>query len=72
MEDRKRNYLSGSFSSGYPAGEAIFYECTLFGKVLQSMPAHSMACTCRNIVVDSDSGRVSVKEKDKFKVFSTD
>jgi hypothetical protein len=66
-----RNYLVIDTAKGYPAGEAIRYECLICGVTLPSMPSHSVACKCRNVIIDVDAGRVAVKDLSKFKVYTT-
>lgn len=70
MSGVKRSYFKQDYSSGYPAGEKIFYECTSCGDVIPSMPVHAMACKCRNVIVDSDAGRISVRDASAFRIFS--
>lgn len=62
-----RNYLNVDFSKGYPVGADIRYECGVCGGTLPSMPEHSVACKCRNVIVDVDAGRVAVKDGSKFR-----
>jgi hypothetical protein len=64
-------YISFDPKQGYPAGKNIAYECLICGKTVSSMPANDepWECTCRNIVVDGDAGRVSVKDDTKMKAF---
>lgn len=64
-----RRYLTIQALFGYPAAADIFYECGNCGDAIPSRPANAAACTCRNIVVDADAGRVSVRDKSKFKAF---
>ena len=64
-----KNYLDIDTANGYPAGEKIWYECLICGVTLPSIPPHSIACTCRNVIVDVDAGRVSVKDLSRFKAF---
>ena len=59
-------------SKGYPAGDSIQYECLACGDRLPSMPKQSLACRCRNIVVDVDAGRVAIRDKNNFKAYSLD
>lgn len=54
---------------GYPAGSDIFYECKTCGDVIPSRPENAAACSCRNVIVDADAGRVSVKNKGKFRAY---
>lgn len=64
-----RNYLNFDFSKGYPAGTGIRYECGVCGSTLPSIPEHSVACKCRNVIVDVDAGRVAVKDNSKLKAY---
>lgn len=64
-----RKYLFLNPLGGYPTGPDIFYECGICGDSVPSMPDNAAACSCRNIVVDADAGRVSVKDKGKFKAY---
>ncbi len=65
-----KTYVSVDPARGYPAGANLSYECGVCGDVLPSMPPHAVACKCRNVIVDVDAGRVSVKDPTKFKIFS--
>ena len=65
----KRKYLPDDFSMGYPAGEAIWYECLVCGSVVPSMPKNAAACKCRNIIVDADAGRVSVRDLSRMRAY---
>ena len=44
-----------------PAGGDIYYLCSLCGDRIESIPIHGAACECRNIIVDVDAGRISIK-----------
>jgi len=70
----KRAEFDASFKStemefgatpGFPAGPEIFYECPVCHDVVPSLPLHAEACSCRNLIVDVDAGRVSVKSGDR-------
>lgn len=67
-----KTYVEVNHSAGYPIGDSVFYECGKCGEELSSNPPHAIACKCRNIVVDTDAGRISVKDESQFKVFYTD
>jgi hypothetical protein len=67
-----RKYIKFDISRGYPAGSKIRYECGICGVTLASMPAHSAACKCRNIIVDAEAGRVAVKEPSKFLAYESE
>ncbi len=65
----ERVYLSGDLARGYPAAPDIYYECTKCATVVSSMPKNADACKCRNIIVDTDAGRVALKDSTHFRVF---
>ena len=67
---KKRKYHSFNAKLGYPAGSNLFYECTGCGEVMPSFPDDSIVCSCRNISIDIDYGRISIKNHDLVKVFS--
>lgn len=69
IKPRGRSRCDVNQLSGYPAGNDIFYECGICGDSVPSKPRNAAACTCRNIIVDADSGRVSVKDKSKFRAY---
>lgn len=64
-----RNYLVFDPLKGYPSGKNVFYECERCGDSIPSQPDDGIGCSCRNIFIDVDAGRVSVKDETKFKVF---
>ncbi|WP_367154090.1 hypothetical protein [Methylomonas sp. HYX-M1] len=66
-----RNYLQFDPDKGYPAREDIYYECGKCGGVIPSKPQGGIGCQCRNIFIDVDAGRVSIKDESKFKIFIT-
>lgn len=65
-----RKYLTFDPTKGYPAAANIFYECLSCGGVVPSMPDDSLCCSCRNVCIDIDAGRVSVKDDAKLKIFT--
>jgi hypothetical protein len=67
MDDR--TYFPNDFSAGYPAGELIYYECTVCGISVPSMPRNAAACKCRNIIIDADAGRVAVKDVSRMRAY---
>jgi hypothetical protein len=64
-----RRYMDFDPKAGYPAGESIYFECGRCGNILCSLPSDSVVCSCGNVAIDVDYGRVSVKEHSQFKVF---
>lgn len=62
-----RRYRALKAGDGYPAASHIFYECGICGNAI---PSHlTGACSCRNIMVDADAGRVSIEDNVKFRVY---
>lgn len=66
---KNRNVLNFEPSNGYPAGKNIYYECLRCGSVLPSQPEDNQACSCCNVVIDVDAGRVSIRDHSQFRVF---
>ena len=58
-------------AEGYPAGRDIRYECLRCGGIVPSIPTYDepWACTCRNVRVDADAGRVSVSDDETLRIF---
>jgi hypothetical protein len=52
-------------TSGYPVGESLFYECGLCRDVLPSAPPDSEVCTCGNLYIDVDAGRIGARRGDE-------
>jgi len=67
----KRRYLPFDLksASGYPTGINLFYECTKCGDVLPSLPKDSLSCSCKNLHIDVDYGRLAVADHSCFKIF---
>jgi hypothetical protein len=53
--------LKVDFANGYPAGTAMFYHCLDCDDFVPSLPGESMGCQCHNVFIDTDAGRLSVK-----------
>jgi hypothetical protein len=70
MSAKKRKYRAFDPLRGYPVGKFLFYECLRCGDVLPSSPSDSVHCTCRNIMIDVDAGRMSIQEPTEAKLFS--
>ncbi len=64
-----KKYLAVDTQRGYPTGSDMFYECQLCGISIPSFPKDSIGCKCRNIFIDVDYGRVSVKDDKSFRVY---
>ena len=57
---------------GYPAGDALFYECLNCGTIIPSLPPDSTTCYCRNISIDVGYGRLSIKEHAVARLLAVD
>lgn len=66
---KRRSYLNFDPVAGYPAGPDIFYECSKCGGVIPSEPKDGIGCSCRNIFIDVDAGRVSIRDDSMMKIF---
>ncbi len=64
-----KKYIDFNPNSGYPAGEKVFFECLECGDNMHSLPSDNMMCKCRNIRIDVDYGRISVKDHLKMKAY---
>lgn len=69
-EKSNRKYRTFDPSVGYPAGAFLFYECLRCGDIVPSMPDDSAHCTCRNVMIDVDYGRISVQDVSQIRLFS--
>ena len=58
MEFQKIEIDSNSPTS---VGGTIYYECTLCNERIFSLPRNAGSCGCKNIRIDSDAGRISIK-----------
>ena len=57
---------------GYPVGATLFYRCKSCGEVIPSQPSDGMGCKCRNIFIDVDYARISVKRNDDIELLQSD
>lgn len=44
------------------SGPTIYYFCLKCGDTVESAPRNAARCSCRNINVDADAGRISIKD----------
>ena len=51
-----------------PRGVGIYYRCDICGDMLYSYSPHAVACSCRNLVLDVDAGRISAKAPNKVSI----
>lgn len=47
------------------SGRDIYYKCLNCGDVVHSAPQNAARCGCRNINIDADAGRISIKNYDR-------
>lgn len=64
-----RKYIESDLMLGYPSGSFVFYECVKCGDILPGLPDRGIGCSCRNIFIDVDAGRVSVKYSPLLRMF---
>jgi hypothetical protein len=50
--------------AGFPAGDGLFYACDLCGDVIPSRPAESDGCSCGNLSIDVEWGRLGASKGD--------
>ena len=69
MDKKNRNYRTYDPSKGYPVGSNLFYECMMCSEIVPSTPTDSTYCSCRNIMIDVDYGRISIQDHSKARLF---
>lgn len=65
----QKRYLDIDHAKGYPASKAIRYECLACGDTLPSLPEFPVHCTCRNLMLDVEVGRLRVNDPTKFRAY---
>ncbi len=70
MNIESRKYYSFDHSKGYPAKNDLYYECLKCNDIILSLPKDSISCSCKNISIDIDYGRISIKDSKQIKLFS--
>jgi plasmid stabilization system protein ParE len=66
-----KEYLNQELTElgGRPMGDKLFYECTICGEAVPSMPKNNATCNCYNIMVDLDAGRLAIKSPANVRLF---
>ena len=66
----KKEYVpfSPNATGGYLAASDLYFECRNCGETVPSLPNENAYCKCRNIIVDIEAGRVSVKRPMEMKL----
>lgn len=59
-------------AEGFPVAALLHYECLDCGGTVPSTPADSIGCSCGNVFVDVDVGRVSVKRAARVRLMQQD
>jgi hypothetical protein len=67
--DGKRQYIRLNHSTGYPADASLRYECLECGDIVNSLPKDSTHCSCRNLMIDVDFGRISFRNPKRVRLF---
>ncbi len=70
VPEQFRRYQSFDASKGFPANEALYYECLRCGELLSSSPPQSAQCRCGNITIDLDGLGIAAKDLSHLKLFS--
>jgi len=52
-----------------PAGPELYYECTICGEGVHSMPKDNATCKCFNIIVDVDASRLAITSVNNVRLF---
>ena len=70
-KDKGRNYIEFEPNQlkGYPSGKNVFYQCEECSGVVSSLPEHFEECGCGNVEVDASSGRMSVLDPNRMRIF---
>lgn len=66
-----KEYLSQALTQHgtRPVGPELYYECTIRGEAVHSMPRDNATCKCFNIMVDLDAGRLTIKSHAYVRLF---
>lgn len=67
-----KKYIGCDPTKGYPSGKYIFYECGICKGVLPSMLLSAAIGRCKKIAIDTDAGRVSIKDERNFLIFKNE
>jgi len=66
----KRKYHELVQSDHYPVGENLYYECTICGNAIPSVPKKDVRCPCGNVVVSARQHNVKIRDPRKVRLFS--
>lgn len=69
LRHKGRRYLRFDATQGFPASDNLYYECLRCGDVVPSLPNDNIACSCENIAIDVDYGRVHVDDPSQLRAF---
>jgi len=63
-----KRYIDCDPAARYPRGVGIYYECQKCQAILDSMSRENLSCTCFNIVIDVDAGRLGIQDDSLVRV----
>lgn len=78
LAELTENYLWQSIefdeTKGYPYGMDLFYECQICQRIVPSLPDKKnrdteVECSCGNLIVDADAGRLYVSKPNSVKLY---
>lgn len=69
INKQKKKYHLFDHQKGYPSAEGYYYECLICRDIIPSKSANSIHCSCRNIMLDADYGRLVIRDNKKIKFF---
>jgi len=64
-----RKYINFDHSKECPSRENLYYECIKCADVIPSKPGKNMRCTCHNIMIDWDAGKLAILDYNLVRLF---
>ena len=65
---RMRSYIELNIRTR-PCRKGVFYECVKCGGIIPSDTMDNVRCSCRNVFIDADAGRISFLDSSKVRCF---
>lgn len=70
MTQSEKKYLPWNPTQYNPAGENLYYECAKCGDSTPSLAKTFFVCTCGNLAIDVDWGRLVVRDPGTARLFA--